>query len=82
VTSGVDPASPYQTLGIPPSATAAEVRRAYRSAVRRLHPDVAGGGSVVALGSVVQAYRTLERAGALAQAGAGDESVLHVDVYA
>ncbi|HTR32744.1 MAG TPA: J domain-containing protein [Gaiellaceae bacterium] len=81
MTSRVDPASLYRTLGVPPSASAAEVRRAYRSAVRRLHPDAAGGDSVVALGSVVQAYRTLERSGALAEAPAREQAV-HIDVYA
>jgi hypothetical protein len=62
--SGVDPAL-FRQLGVPPSASATEIRQAYRSALRRLHPDaVDGSGSVSELGSVVRAYRKLERAGA------------------
>lgn len=32
----------YDELGLPPTATAAELHRAYRERARRLHPDVAG----------------------------------------
>jgi curved DNA-binding protein CbpA len=61
--SGVDPAL-FRQLGVSPSASATEIRQAYRTALRRLHPDaVEGPGSVTELGSVVRAYRTLERAG-------------------
>ena len=76
-------ASLYRTLGVEPSASPAEVRRAYRSALRRLHPDAAPGASVTALGSVVGAYRALERGGVLAQhKPAPAESLRHIDVYA
>jgi DnaJ-class molecular chaperone len=36
---------PYGVLGIAPSATAADVQRAYRRRARLLHPDVAGDGA-------------------------------------
>jgi curved DNA-binding protein CbpA len=76
-------ASLYRTLGVEPSASPSEVRRAYRSALRRLHPDSARGGSVKALGTVVGAYRALERTGALVEAKqAPAEPLRHVDVYA
>jgi curved DNA-binding protein CbpA len=61
--SGVDPAL-FRQLGVSPSASATEIRQAYRSKLRSLHPDsVEGPGSVTELGSVVRAYRSLERAG-------------------
>lgn len=31
---------PYATLGVPPWATAAEVKRAYRARAKRFHPDL------------------------------------------
>lgn len=81
--SGVDPAL-FRQLGVSPSASATEIRQAYRSALRRLHPDaVEGPGSVTELGSVVRAYRSLERAGATRIAVASqDEPRRTIDVYA
>jgi curved DNA-binding protein CbpA len=81
--SGVDPAL-FRQLGVPPSASATEIRQAYRSALRRLHPDATTGpGSVTELGSVVRAYRTLERAGAVRIARPlEDERRPTIDVYA
>jgi DnaJ domain len=38
----VAPASHYDVLGVPPSATQAEVRAAYRAAARDHHPDAGG----------------------------------------
>ncbi len=32
----------YEVLGIPPSATTAEIKRAYRAIARKCHPDMAG----------------------------------------
>lgn len=76
-------ASLYRTLGVDPSASPAEVRRAYRSALRRLHPDSARGGSVTALGTLVASYRALERSGALVEEKpAPVEPLRHIDVYA
>jgi curved DNA-binding protein CbpA len=81
--SGVDPAL-FRQLGVPPSASASEIRQAYRSALRRLHPDaVEGAGSVTELGSVVRAYRTLERAGATQNVRTVDPQPRRsIDVYA
>ncbi len=76
-------AAHYRVLGLEPSASPVEVRRAYRSALRRLHPDAAPGGSVKALGSVVGAYRALERSGALVEPKTAPvEPPRHIDVYA
>jgi DnaJ like chaperone protein len=38
-TSSMDTAAAYETLGIGPDATEAEVRRAYRVQMSRHHPD-------------------------------------------
>jgi molecular chaperone DnaJ len=35
--------SPYAALGVAPDATFEEIRRAYRAAIRAVHPDVAPG---------------------------------------
>jgi curved DNA-binding protein CbpA len=39
----MSPPSPYDVLGISASASHEELRRAYRMAARRLHPDLHGG---------------------------------------
>ena len=48
----------YATLGIDYTASASEVRRAYRAQLQRYHPDT-GAGDVQALQSVRSAYQTL-----------------------
>ncbi len=52
----------YDALGIASDASAAEVRDAYRSKARRLHPDNAGG-SADAMATVNEAYRVLRDPG-------------------
>ncbi|MDR2656920.1 MAG: J domain-containing protein, partial [Oscillospiraceae bacterium] len=34
--------NPYATLGVPPTANAAQIRGAYRTLVKRYHPDIIG----------------------------------------
>lgn len=50
----------YQVLGIEPSATAAQVRRAYRDKARTLHPDVSKAGDAAErFAEVARAYEVL-----------------------
>lgn len=51
--------SPYARLGLAPSASAAEIRRAYRRLVMRLHPDHAGAESVAEFLAIKAAYETI-----------------------
>jgi hypothetical protein len=51
----------YRTLGVPPTASAAEIRSAYRSAARRLHPDA--GGSAEAMQRLNMAWTILRDPG-------------------
>lgn len=48
----------YATLGVDYTASASEVKRAYRAQLQRYHPDT-GAGDVEALQSVRSAYATL-----------------------
>jgi len=49
----------YALLGVPRSATRAELRRAYRLLALKLHPDRAGYGSTMMFQRVAEAYRVL-----------------------
>jgi molecular chaperone DnaJ len=48
----------YETLGVRPDATAAEIRDAYRALARRYHPD-RGGADPSAMAAINEAYRVL-----------------------
>ena len=48
----------YDALGAPPTATAAELRSAFRAAARRTHPDKPGG-SATAFARVQRAWEVL-----------------------
>ncbi|SEF14912.1 J domain-containing protein [Jiangella alba] len=47
----------YELLEVPPTATAAEIKDAYRRAVRTAHPDV--GGTTAMFRQITTAYETL-----------------------
>jgi molecular chaperone DnaJ len=49
----------YALLGIPRSATRAEIRRAYRVLALQLHPDRAGYASTMLFQRLVEAYQVL-----------------------
>lgn len=50
--------SPYEILGVEPSATDADIRAAYRGKAREAHPD-RDGGSTTVMSAVNAAYRLL-----------------------
>jgi hypothetical protein len=49
----------YEVLGVAPTASATEVRAAYRRAARDTHPDRHGAGSAERMARVNEAWRTL-----------------------
>lgn len=55
-----DRPDPYEVLGVPSTATADQIARAYRRLARRLHPDTTGDAADAGrFGEVAQAYATL-----------------------
>ena len=54
---------PYRVLGVPPDASTAEVKRAYRLLAKRNHPD-AGEGSLARFLEIQAAYEVLVQSGA------------------
>lgn len=55
-----DRPDPYEVLGVPSTATAEQIARAYRGLARRLHPDTTGDAADAdRFGEVAQAYATL-----------------------
>jgi curved DNA-binding protein CbpA len=77
--SSISAAASLRTLGLDATASAEDVRRAYRSLVRLNHPDLNPAAAPGALDAVVAAYRRLGRLGLLATEPV---AVKHVDVYA
>ena len=49
---------PYAVLGVPNTATATEIRRAYRQRLRQLHPDT-GNGDPAEFHALLAAYRVV-----------------------
>jgi len=65
----------YEILGVSPAASSEDIRWAYRSKVKEVHPDV--GGSSAAFGEVVLAYEILideERRKHYDETGSAEES--------
>ncbi len=55
--AGQTPNDPYRVLGVARTSSPEEIRRAYRLAIRRVHPDV--GGDAEAATRLTDAYRLL-----------------------
>jgi hypothetical protein len=51
----------YQTLGVAPEATADEIRAAYRTQIRLVHPDVAGPDGAPRAAELSAAYAVLSK---------------------
>lgn len=83
VTHTADVARSFRVLGVDPSASPADVKRAFRALVRRLHPDANPTGGSGDLSAVVDAYRRLGRAGlVVTPAAPAPAAARHIDVYA
>ena len=69
-------------LGVRADAPAAEVKRAYHTALRRVHPDAGGSGDPAGLSAVMAAYSTLrvQRPSGVRQRRAERQPL--IDVYA
>jgi curved DNA-binding protein CbpA len=50
-------ADPYVLLGVPRDATTPQIKRAFRAAAKRHHPD--RGGDAEEMGRIMEAYRLL-----------------------
>ena len=80
VTQNADVVRSYRILGVDPSASPADVKRAFRTLVRRLHPDANPAAENGDLSAIVDAYRRLGRAGLVFNQPA--PAPRHIDVYA
>jgi hypothetical protein len=60
---------PYRTLGLEPSASMAEVKRAYRRLAKAFHPDSAGEAALPRFLAIHEAYDRLNTGRAFAGAG-------------
>ncbi len=49
----------YSVLGVKPTATHEEIRRAYRELARRYHPDVAGGNTLRLFQEITEAHTVI-----------------------
>jgi curved DNA-binding protein CbpA len=51
----------YQVLGLSPSSSGKDIKKAFRDRAKRLHPDVAGGGNDASgrMRALLEAYETL-----------------------
>ncbi|NBP51016.1 MAG: J domain-containing protein [Actinobacteria bacterium] len=55
--------SHYEVLGVAPSASADEVRRAYRARIKQAHPDARGGRDDGESAAITEAWRVLSDPG-------------------
>ena len=53
------PTDPYRTLGLPRTASLAEVKRAYRRLVKLYHPDSAGAAAMPRFLAIQSAYEAI-----------------------
>jgi len=51
--------SHYETLGVKPGASAAEIKKAFRQKAKKLHPDIAGTKHTEAMRKLLKAYEAL-----------------------
>ena len=54
---------PYRILGVSPSASDAEIRKAYHARARRLHPDMVGESGLDEMRTLNEAWAILKDAG-------------------
>lgn len=67
----MDRAEAARLLGVAPDAEPAEARRAFRTLIRRHHPDHAGTGAQAASARLIEAHRTLRHPAPRVDPGAG-----------
>jgi curved DNA-binding protein CbpA len=60
---GAHVTDPFRVLGLPPGASPAEVKRAYRALAKRHHPDAAGPAATARFLAIQQAYESISAAG-------------------
>jgi len=66
---------PYETLGVTPSATPAEVKKAFRAAARAHHPDVAAGAGACSTTATARFMKVAEAYAILSGRGARFEKM-------
>ncbi len=62
---------PFRALGLPPGASAAEIKRAYRALAKRYHPDSAGESALPRFLAIQAAYDMLSAPGSRERTGRG-----------
>jgi len=65
----------YETLGVAPDATGAEIKKAYRALVKDVHPDSGHPGDIARFHAIQKAYEALSELGALQTQDVGPSPV-------